>query len=67
MYTWERTEYNRDNDSYTPTVSSLTRSEEGVGHKVYMDNFFSSPDIYEDLYTRHINCCGTIRQRTLAR
>jgi hypothetical protein len=34
---------------------------EGVGHKLYMDNFFS-PDISDGLYTRDINCHGTVRQ-----
>jgi hypothetical protein len=27
-----------------------------------MDNLFSSSDIYEDLYTRSINYCGTVIQ-----
>jgi hypothetical protein len=27
-----------------------------------MDNFFSSPDIFDDLHTRDINCCGAVRQ-----
>jgi hypothetical protein len=27
-----------------------------------MDNFFSSPDVFDDLHTRDINCCGTVRQ-----
>jgi hypothetical protein len=41
------------------TVRSLTRRVEGVGHKLYMDNFFSSPDISYDLNTKGINCYGT--------
>jgi hypothetical protein len=28
------------------TVRSLTRRVEGVGHKLYVDNFFSSPDYF---------------------
>jgi len=43
------------------TVRNLTRRL-GVGHKLYMDNFFSCPDISNDLYTRGINCCWTVRQ-----
>jgi hypothetical protein len=31
------------------TVANLTRAVEGFGHKLYMDNFFSSPDLYDDL------------------
>jgi hypothetical protein len=40
-------------------VIRLTRKEEGVDHKLYMDNF-SSPDLFDDLHTRGINCC-TVR------
>ena len=31
------------------TVTSLTKAVEGFGHKLYMDRFFSSPDLYYDL------------------
>jgi hypothetical protein len=31
------------------TVTLLTRKVEGRGHKLYMDNFFSSPDLFDDL------------------
>jgi hypothetical protein len=44
------------------TVSSLTRRVEGVNYKFYIGNFFSSPDLFDDLHTRVINCCGTVRQ-----
>jgi hypothetical protein len=44
------------------TVKGLTYNRvEQVGHKLYMDNFFTSPDLFDDLYTRVINCCGTVR------
>jgi len=43
------------------TVRSLTKRPEGVGHKLYMDYFFSSPDLFDDLHTRGINCCRNIR------
>ena len=36
------------------TVTNLTRRVEGVGHKLYMDNFFSSPDLYDDLIQKKI-------------
>jgi hypothetical protein len=44
------------------TVRSLTRTVEGAGHKLYMDNFFSSPYVCDDLYTGGINCCGNVKQ-----
>ena len=43
------------------TVANLTRGVEGFGHKPYMDKFFSSPDLYDDLAQKKIFCCGTVR------
>jgi hypothetical protein len=44
------------------TMRNLTRKAEGVGHKLHMDNSSSSTDLVEDLHTRHINCCGSVRK-----
>lgn len=43
------------------TVSELTMKIEGQGHKLYMDNFFTSPALYNDLTKKKRNCCGTVR------
>ena len=43
------------------TVTNLTRRIEGYGHKLYMDSFFSSPDLFDDLAQKKIYCCGTVR------
>jgi len=43
------------------TVTELTRMIEGRGHKLYMDNFFSSPELFGDLMKKQIYCCGTVR------
>jgi len=43
------------------TVTNLTRAVEGFGHKLYMDNFFSSPDLYDDLAHKKIFCSGMVR------
>jgi len=43
------------------TVTELTRKVEGCGHKLYMDNFFSSPALFDDLAKKQIYCCGTVR------
>jgi len=42
------------------TVTNLTRGVEGFGHKLYMD-FFSSPDLFDDLAQKKISCCGIVR------
>jgi hypothetical protein len=42
-------------------VKELTRKIQGCGHKLYMNNYFSSPDLYRDLTKQKINCCGTVR------
>jgi len=43
------------------TVTELTRKVEGRGHKLYMDNFFSSPALFDDLAKKQIYCRGTVR------
>jgi hypothetical protein len=43
-------------------VQSLTTRVDGVGHKRYMENFFSPPELFDDLRIKAINCCGTVRQ-----
>jgi len=36
-------------------VRHLTSRVEGLGHKIFMDNFFSSPRLFDDLERRNIN------------
>jgi hypothetical protein len=43
------------------TVRHLTRKVEGHGYKLYVDNLFSSPDLFDNLAERKINCCETVR------
>jgi hypothetical protein len=45
------------------TVAELMRKIEGRGNKLYMDNFFSSPELFNDLVTKQIQCCGTVRPK----
>jgi hypothetical protein len=42
------------------TVRHLTHRAEGLGHKLFMDNFFSSPRLFDDLERCKINSCGTV-------
>ena len=48
-------------DDMTTTHSHLTRRVEGLGHKLFMDNFFSSPRLFDDLDGHKINSRGTVR------
>ncbi|PNF25409.1 hypothetical protein B7P43_G09165 [Cryptotermes secundus] len=57
----DRTRADQDVTATHATVMDLCRRIEGVGHKLYMDNFFSSPDLFEELMTKDITCCGTVR------
>jgi hypothetical protein len=42
-------------------VLKLIRKAEGVGHKLFMDNYFPSSQQLSHLYSRTINSCGTVR------
>jgi hypothetical protein len=43
------------------TVIGLAGGIEYVRDKLYMDNFFSSQALFDDLHSNTINCCGTVR------
>jgi len=43
------------------TVKHLTCRVESLGHKLFMDKFFSSPRHFNDLLRRKIHSCGTVR------
>ena len=43
------------------TVLQVIRRVEGMGHKIFMDNYFTSPAVFDDLFQRKINVCGTVR------
>jgi len=49
--------------SMTATHATVTGLMARTEHeyKLYMDNFFSSTALFDDLYTKTINCCGTVR------
>jgi hypothetical protein len=66
-YTYNMTAYlGKDREHVTATmtatyviVTKLTARIENVGYNVFMDNPFSSPESYDDLLTKTINCCQT--------
>jgi len=41
-------------------VGHLTSRVEGLGHKIFMDNFFSSPGLSDDSDRHKINSCRTV-------
>jgi hypothetical protein len=43
------------------TVRHLTHRPEGLGHKLFMDNFFSSPRLFDELERHKINSCMTVQ------
>jgi hypothetical protein len=43
------------------TVLQVVRRDEGLFHKIFMDNDFTSPAVFDDLFQRKINACGTVR------
>ena len=40
----------------------LLQRTEHFGHKLYKHNFFSLPALFDDLHTKTINSCGTVKQ-----
>jgi len=68
-YTYDMRAYlGRDSHSATDdmtaahaTVRHLTCRVEGLGHNIFIDNFFSSPRLFDDLHRCKINSCGTVR------
>lgn len=42
-------------------VTDLTRKILNKGHHVYMDNFFTSPALFDNLFKEKIYCSGTVR------
>jgi hypothetical protein len=43
------------------TLSGLTTGIQNLGHKVYMDSFFSTFGLFVDLDMQDINSCGSVR------
>jgi len=63
-YTFQRKENVSVTDNMTATratVRHLTSRVDSLGHKIFMDNFFSSPRLFDDLDRRKINLCRTFR------
>jgi hypothetical protein len=42
-------------------VLQVIQRVEGQGHKIFMDNYFTSSPLFDDLFQHKINACGTVR------
>jgi hypothetical protein len=42
-------------------VKDLSSSLENKNHVLYMDNYFSNPELFDQLHQKGIYCCGTVR------
>jgi len=43
------------------TVLQVIRRVEGLDHKIFMDNYFTPPALFDDLFEPKIKTCGTVR------
>jgi hypothetical protein len=41
-------------------LTGLAARTEHMGQKLYMDSFFSSSALFDDLHTKMVNRCGTV-------
>jgi hypothetical protein len=61
VYLWKDIQHTAQHVTATrATVTQLTSKIEGRGHKLYMDNLFLSPELFDDLVTKQIYGC-TVR------
>ena len=47
---------------HSVVVMHLLESYLGKGHWVFMDNYYSSPKLFAELYTKNTYATGTVRQ-----
>jgi hypothetical protein len=50
-----------DGQLHMQLLTRLAARTEHMGQKLYMDSFFSTSALFDDLHTKMINCCGTVR------
>ncbi|XP_067283810.1 piggyBac transposable element-derived protein 4-like [Pseudorasbora parva] len=47
--------------AYDSVMSLMNKSSLGSGYNVYVDNFYTSPKLFMDLYSMNFGACGTYR------
>jgi hypothetical protein len=61
MYLGRNSDFATDDIAATHNLRHLTSRFDSLGHKIYMDNVFSSPSLFDDLNRRNINSCRAVR------
>ena len=65
-YVWNAELYQgkRNNETevgmYKSSVNRMCQPFSNRGHHLYMDNLFSSPELFNDLATNQMGACGTL-------
>lgn len=57
--------YTGSSSDLAGTINTLVHPYIGVNHHLYMDNYYNSVKIVEDLLNKNIRVCGTLRQNRI--
>jgi len=61
MYNWTAFRQTPSVTASHATVTECAARIENMGHKLYVDIIISSPALSDDLHTKTVNRCGTVR------
>ncbi|XP_014677267.1 PREDICTED: piggyBac transposable element-derived protein 4-like [Priapulus caudatus] len=61
VYTGKLEDDRGDETLGSHVVRNLLDGMDGSGHKVFMDNFFSYPELFHSLKQKNMGACGTVR------